>query len=276
MTSKDGEKRIMFKSLKGKILVSMIMLTSLCSLIFIGVSVYQIRTAVTNQMKNDGENLVTVINREISKYDLNERDKIDAVLKKIKSESKENIKYISLADINLNIVASSDSAGSTTATESSKGEKEDAVSSASTKESKNVAGNIKEGKSAGYIFKTESGEKVYNVSTAFYNGEKLVGTISIGISLNVMNEMITKNLIQTIIISLIVQVIAVIIGIIMSKRITTPITRIIDKLDDFSKGDFTIEFTNNKNDETRKLTDALNKSIFMIKQTLLEMKDKDF
>ncbi|MEG0773687.1 methyl-accepting chemotaxis protein [Clostridium sp.] len=258
----------MFKSLKMRILTSFIVLTFVCTLIFTAVSIYQIRSAVTNQMKNDGTNLVTVINREIGKYDFNDSKKIETILKEVKSQSKENIKYISLADTDLKIIASSDNEGS-----QDSGESTDAVTGASEQQSEEVAGSIKEGKSSGYIFETETGEKVYNVSTAFYQGEKLVGTISIGISLNVMNDMITASLKQIIIIALIVQALAIVVGVIMAKRITKPITNVIDKLDDFAKGDFTVEFNSNRNDETKKLADALNQSIYIIKQMLREMKD---
>jgi methyl-accepting chemotaxis protein len=260
----------MFKSLKAKILGSMILLTSICTIAFMSVSFFETKSAVTKQMENDGTNLVTIINREISSYDLSETGKIGEALKEIKTLSKENISYISLADTNLKIIASSD--GKTSSNSGSTGEGDaDAVSSAS-EENNSAVTDIKEGKSSGYVFKTENGDKVYNVSTPFYKGEKLVGTISIGISLGVMNKMITDSIIEIFIVSLIVLAITIIVGVIISKNITTPITDAIGKLDYFAKGDFTVEFSSKRNDETKKLTDALNQSIFMLKQMLRETK----
>ena len=113
---------------------------------------------------------------------------------------------------------------------------------------------------------------MYNVSTPFYEGDKLVGNISIGISLNAMNAMIASSMIQIIIVSLIVQIIAVILGLIISKNITTPIINVVNKLGDFSNGDFTVKFESNAKDETKKLTDALNKAIEMLKQMIIDTK----
>jgi methyl-accepting chemotaxis protein len=262
----------MFKSLKARILAVVISLTLGCTIIFTGFSIYETRKAVENQMKNDGINLVTIINRELGKQDLSNTGKIQELLKEIKVQSKDNLKYISLADINLKIIASSDENAVSTSGEKDDKNSADAVSSASTEEDSNVAGSIKEGKSTGYIFKMSNGDRVYNVSTPFYEGDKLIGTISIGISLNVMNKMITENMINIIIISLIVQAVATIVSIIMAKNITTPITKVIDKLDDFAEGDFTVKFESKRNDETRKLTNALNQSIFMLKQMLTDTK----
>ncbi|MBL4937534.1 HAMP domain-containing protein [Clostridium sp. YIM B02515] len=259
----------MFKSLKTKILASMFLLTLICTLTFMGVSYYEMRTAVTNQMKNDGENLVTVVNREVSKYNLSDGEKISEVLKEVKDQSKDNISYLSLSDTNLKVIASSDD-NFAAANKSDKST--DAVASASTENTAAVTGNIKQGKSTGYIYKTDKGDKVYNVSTPFYQGDKLVGNISVGISLNAMNSMIASSMIQIIIISLIVQFIAVILGIIISKNITTPIVNVVNKLDDFSRGDFTVKFESRTKDEIKKLTNALNKSVEMLKQMITDTK----
>lgn len=257
----------MFKSLKARILAYMVLLTLVCTITFMVVSFFTMRAAVTNQMKNDGANLVNVINREIGKQDLNDVEKISTILKEIKEQSKDNIKYVTLADPNMKIVASSDDDFKAV-----NGGKADAISSASVESSNNSMVTMKEGEAEGYTFTSETGEKVYNISTPFYEGDKLVGTISIGISLKLMNEMLTQNIIQALVIALLVQILTVILGILISKNITTPITNVVDKLDYFAKGDFTVEFESRRNDETRKLADALNQSITVLKGMLKETK----
>jgi methyl-accepting chemotaxis protein len=257
----------MFKSLKTKILVSVVALTSICTLTFMGVSFYAMTSAVTSQMESDGANLVTVINREIGKQDLKDTEKITDILKEIKDKGKGNIKYITLADTNMKVVASSDSEF-----KASNDKSTDSISSASVESNAGSVNAIEEGKTTGYTFKTESGEKVYNVSTSFYQGGNPVGTMSVGISLSLMNSMIAKSAMQVFIVALIVQALAVIVGIIISKTITTPITDTINKLDYFAQGDFTVEFSSKRNDETRKLTDALNQSISVLKLMLTETK----
>lgn len=258
----------MFKSLKSKIVAAMVLLVSICVLAFTTISIYEIRTTVTNQMKNDGASLAAVISREVGKYILTDTEDVEVILKEIKEQSNENIKYISFMDTNSNIIASSEGSASG----KDKGNNIDTDSSATVAVDESVEVSIQGRESSGYIFETSNGDRVYNVSTPFYKDNKLVGTIGIGISLNLMNSMIAQSLIQVVIMSLLVLLIAVIIGIIIAKNITTPITNAINKLDDFSKGDFTVEFSSNKNDETKKLADALNKSIALLKQMLIGIK----
>lgn len=253
----------MFNTLKRKILISIISLITICTMAYVGISFYSLKTAVTNQMKNDGTNLVTVINREISRYNFSEGNKIETVLKEIKNESKGNISYISLSNTNLKIVASTDNHSK---------ENADSTSTASVKEEDNIQGSIKEGKTSGYVFETENGNKVYNVSTPYYENNNLVGTISIGISLAGMNEMINEQIVQTSITALIILIISIIVSVFIAKNITVPITNVISSLDYFAEGDFTVEFNSNTKDETKKLTDALNKSIGILKEMIGETK----
>lgn len=257
----------MFRSLKAKILGAMIALTSVCTVTFMGVSFFTMKAAVTRQMENDGTNLVTVINREIGKQDLKDTEKITVILQEIKQKSKDNIKYITLSDTNLKVIASSDSDF-----KAAKNSEVDTVASATTESSSSTVA-VKEGESKGFIYKNGSGERVYNVSTSFYDGDKQVGTISVGISLSIMNSMLFRSGMQVFLITFAVQVFAVIVGIIISKNITTPISNIINKLDYFTDGDFTVEFESKTNDETRKLTDALNQSVSVLKGMLRETKE---
>ncbi|WP_418223739.1 methyl-accepting chemotaxis protein [Clostridium isatidis] len=268
----------MFKSLKAKIIGSMIMFTFVCALTFTFISVNEIRTTVTNQMKNDGANIATIINREIGEYVLKDTEKIEKIFKEIKEESQNNIKYISLVDKNTKIIASTESNLDTI---SSTSEVLDSVSSASKETSENGetegadidTNSVNKGQASGYIFVTEEGEKVYNVSTPFYENGELLGTIGIGIALNDMNNMITDSLEKIIITAISVMIIATIFGIVIAKNLINPIRDIISKLDYFSKGDFTVQFNSKKKDETRNLTDALNNSIVMIKNMIIETKE---
>jgi methyl-accepting chemotaxis protein len=263
----------MFKSLKSKIIASMITVTSVCVISFASISVYEIKETVTKQMKNDGANLANAINREVDQYILNDLKSVEKIFKQIKEQSNNNIKYISLIDENSNIIASSE------ILKSEENKNLDSVSSASKKGTSNEKDNkakdetMESEDSSGYFFETENGDKVYNVSTELYQNNKLIGTMGIGVSLSVMNSMIFESLIKIIIMSLVVIIIANILGILIAKNITDPIKKIIDKLDDSSKGDFTIEFEDdNKVDDTKKLTDALNKSIIMLKKMIVETK----
>lgn len=259
----------MFKSLKSKIIASMIMLTSICALAFTAISIYEIKATANNQMKNDGANIAIIINREIGQYILEDIEKVEKIFKEIKEESKDNIKYISLVDKNSTIIASSEKDTDTVSSAS----KETSVNVESEERSSKAINSGDEGQASGYIFETEKGEKVYNVSTPFYKNNELVGTIGVGISLNEMNSMITDSLIKVVFVAIIVMIIATIIGIIIARNITNPIKDIINKLNSFSRGDFTVKFYSNRKDKTQKLTNALNNSIVMLSNMILETKE---
>ncbi len=55
---------------------------------------------------------------------------------------------------------------------------------------------LKEGRTIGLIFKRTTGDKVYNVSTPFYEDGKVVGIINVGISLEGVNKLIKKVLLK--------------------------------------------------------------------------------
>ena len=123
-------------------------------------------------MKNDGSTLIANVSREITQYKVSDIGKIRSVFEKVTKESKGNITYVSIADTNMKVSISSD-----------------------------ISNVITEEKTSGFIFKTASGQKVYNVSTPFYEESKLVGTINIGISLENMYKLIGKGLMETLLLS---------------------------------------------------------------------------
>lgn len=201
-------------------------------------------------MKNDGSTLIATVSREIKDYKLSESNKIRDIFDKVASESKGNITYVSLADTNMNVLISSDKSTETKKNAGTSGSNTGNggvdVSTSATKQD-DISNVIKDEKTSGFIFQA-AGQKVYNVSTPFYEGSKLVGTVNIGISLQSMDKLITRGLMETLVISLLLQIIAIIFGLIISNNLTKPLNKIVVKLDDFSQGDFTVEFNSKGND----------------------------
>jgi methyl-accepting chemotaxis protein len=261
----------MFNSLKKKILATIIMLTFFCTVVFMLISYYEVRRAVIEQMKNDGSNLIANVSREITQYKVNDSDKIRRVFEKVTTDSKGNITYVSLADTNMKVSISSDKASENKkdvdTSKSSTGNASVDTVTAATKDG-DISNVIKEEKTSGFIFTTASGQKVYNVSTPFYEDSKLVGTINIGVSLESMYKLITKGLMETLIVSLLLQMVAIIFGVIISNNLTKPLNNIIGKLNVFSEGDFTVEFKSVGNDEMGKLTNGLNNSLSVLRNTI--------
>jgi len=268
----------MFNSQKRKILATIIFLTSLCTITFVIISYFNIQSAVISQMENDGTTLVGTISREIKGYKLDQKDEIIAIMKDVKKEGKGNISYVSIVDTNMKMVVSSDDVADAvvksednagTVKDPSKGS--DAVTAATTQG--DVSSVVKEEKTTGFIFKAPDGQKVYNVSAPFYEDSKLVGTINIGISLKNMYSVILKSVILSLLVSVGIQLLAIGLGLIISKNISSPLTKIVDKLEDFSAGDLTVIFESKNKDEIKKLTNGLNSSLYVLKNTISHIKD---
>ncbi len=260
----------MFNSLRKKILATIIILTLFCTIVFMGISYYEVKRVATEQMKNDGSTLIAAISREIKDYSLSDSFKIRDIFEKVASESKGNITYISIADTKMNVIISSNRSTETKSSVNTGKGGTDAAASA-TKQS-DISNVIKDEKTNGFIFQT-AGKKVYNVSTPFYEGSKLVGTINIGLSLDSMDNLITKGLMETFAVSLLLQIIAIMLGMIISSNLTKPINNIVGKLNDFSKGDFTVEFDSKGNDEIGRLTKGLNNSLYVLRNAISGVKD---
>ena len=268
----------MFNSQKGKILATVIFLTSLCTIAFVIMSYFTVKTAVIGQMKYDGTTLVGTISREISKYKLVDKEEILSIITDVKNEGKGNINYVSIVDTNMKMIVSSDDVKSSTVKkeENTEGEEKpseeaDAVSSAT--EQGDATSVVKEEKVSGFIFKAPDGQKVYNISSPFYEGSKLVGTLNIGISLKNMYSVIQKSIFRTLAVSLVIQLLALGLGLIISKNISMPLTKIVDKLQYFSKGDLTVSFESKSRDEIKKLTESLNDCVYILKNTIAHIKD---
>lgn len=268
----------MLNSQKKKLLATIIFLTSLCTIAFVVISYFNLQRAVISQMENDGTTLVGTVSREIKRYRLVQADEIVAIIKDVKKEGKGNIAYVSIVDTNMKMIVSSDdvSAGPVkkdvnVVVEQKPSQTSDTVSSATTQG--DVTSVVKEEKTAGFIFKAPDGQKVYNVSAPFYEDAKLIGTINIGISLKNMYSVILNSVIFTLLVSLGIQLIALVLGLIISKNISMPLTKIVDKLEVFSKGDLTVIFDSKSKDEIKKLTDGLNSSLYTLKNTISHIKD---
>ena len=162
-------------SLSGKILAVIIVITFICSVLFMCVSYFMIQRSVTTQMEGDGKTLVINMKRKIVKKNVTDLNQLQQIFQEIKEGSDGNIVYVSLSDGSSNVIVSDNS-------ELAKTEKSgsaDAVSSATS--SGNVTEVITNQATMGQMIKTPSGEKVYNISTDFTNGKEISGALNIGI-----------------------------------------------------------------------------------------------
>ncbi len=249
----------MYKSLTKRMLAVIILLIALCCASLIGVSYYVIQLSVTNQMKSDGTTLIQNIKREIKEEQVTSLATLQEIFGKLKDESNGNLEYVSLSDKNAQVIVSNDILVDSTSAGA------DAVSSATSEG--DVSEVLEQQTTMGQIITTANGEKVYNVSTDFALSEQISGALNLGISLKSMNNQIRQSLVITIILSLIIMVIAIVSGVIMARRIIQPIILMSNSLKTFSKGDFTVGFSNDRKDEIGEMGNALSE----MQQTLRSM-----
>lgn len=264
----------MFKSLRAKITLTMICMVTICTAIFTSISYYELKSSVEKQMKNGGRTLITTIRREIGKYKITNLKEIQILFQDVKKESEGNIAYISLSNNQSKILVSDSSILEThkenSVNGSSTNNEVDAVTSAS--KSEDVSEVVKDNKIDGEIIKTSEGLDVYNISAPLYTETGIVGVLNIGISLSDMNSQIANTLIVILACALIIELLTVLLASVISGTLTKPIQKIVSQLDSFSKGDFTILFHCKSKDEIRNLTNSLNSSVEILKNTISTVK----
>ena len=185
----------MFNSVRKRINIGFITITLLCILSITALSIYQMIQIGQNQMENDGTTIVSAVQADISDFSTTkDLDKITKEFKDIKNESK-GISYISAIDNNCKIIAHDD----------------DSMVGKSSDRSK-FAKVLDEGKIDGFMFERPTKEIVYNVSAPIKENGKIVGAVSVGLSLDTMNAITKKGTWLLVIVSLVILAIAIAIG----------------------------------------------------------------
>lgn len=231
-----------------KILFAVGVLIIITSLSFTLVSYFEIKRAVTAQMKSDGTTLIINIKREINKGNIKELENLQKIFQEIKTESEGNIAYVSLSDENSLLIVSDSMISSSSEV--------DAVTHASSKGDVNqvVTNQVTQGQ----ILEMSTGEKVYNLSTSFTYGDGQSGALNLGITLDNMYNEIKLSLIDTFLISSLIMLISIIIVSIVARKMIMPITTMSQQVKQFASGDFTTDFKARSNDEIGEMSSSLN------------------
>lgn len=216
-------------SLRKKISFFVIFLVILCSLSYMAVSFFVVKKAVTAQMKNDGQMLITTIKRELIKGNVTELVEMQKVFKEMKEEGNGNIAYISLSNSKSEVFLTDEKIME------SMDKGVDGVSSATVGGDVNKV--ITEASTTGNILIMPDGTKVYNISTGLdYNKETC--SLNIGISLVTMYTEIKSSFIDMGIVALFIIIVAAVFAIFLSNGLLKPISLISEHIKLYSKGDF--------------------------------------
>lgn len=235
-------------TLKRKIRVIIILVVLACSLAYITLAFFVIQKAVSVQMKNDGQTLITTIKREMIQNNVTQLKDIQQVFMEIKQMSNGNISYISLSDANSKVFLTDEEIVETD-------EQVDAVSSAT------LGGEVLDlaqtQETFGDFLTMSDGTKVYNISTNYqYNQEAC--SLNIGISLISMNQEIRYAILEMSIIGMIIMLVAILLAIIPTTKIIKPILAMSEDLRLYTKGDFRKSTVVKSKDEIEDMSHALN------------------
>ncbi len=267
----------MFNSLFKKILSIFTGIVLVSSFLFTGIAIYEVRETVMQQMENDGRAMAAFIRQELLERKLTDLNRISEQFFGLKQASNGNLLYISLSDSRYNVVASSDygSAGGTDAipgaTASGDTSPEATSSATGTKPAKGGIDALTSATNA-IVSRTDKGVPVLNVSIPFEADFMGAGSVNVGISLKPLNQRINNTIINIVVFSLGILFVAILLGALFARSLTKPIVSVVDKLDSFSKGDFTVEFRSTTRDEIKRLTNAMNHSVNTLRNTILSMK----
>lgn len=247
----------MFRSVRRRINVGFIVVTMLCILSITTLSIYQTKQIAEKQLKNDGVTIVSAVHTDINEYSINkDLDKITRELKDIKSKSNNSITYVSVIDNNCKIIAHED----------------DSMVGKSSDRSK-FTKILDEGKIDGFMFIRPTGDTVYNVSMPIEENDKIVGAVSVGLSLDNMKEIEKKGYETSAMVSLVIIAISIAIGSMISSNISRPLKSIQNKMKRLADGDFTVKFHAKSNDEIGQLMTTLGFVVNQVREMMVRIKD---
>lgn len=214
----------MFKSIRKNLIFNFVVMATIILIINTTFSSYQIITGLQNQMKYDGSNLANIIKTSIENAGIDNIGKIQSIVDETYDQSEGNLFYIGVTLPNRTLIAGT--------SKDSIGQKID---------SKELESVFK-GNTESYMFKWKN-TPAYDVTVPIKQGEKVVLSVSVGISVNNMENAIRSGIVKAIIVSIIILMIVTAFGIIIGKRIGEPIESLERTLGEVGKGDLTAEYT---------------------------------
>jgi methyl-accepting chemotaxis protein len=203
--------------------------------------IYEMINGIQNQMKADGITLANNVRANIENSGIKEVAKIQDIIDATYKYADGELLYIGVVTKDKTLVAGT--------SKDSIGEKIDSVG----------LDSVFEGKTGSYMYDWK-GTKAYNVGIPIKDGNDVVYSLSIGISIVNMEKTIESTIIKIIICAILVLLLAAIAGIYIGKRIAKPIEIIKDAIEEAGEGNFTADYEIKGKDEIAKLATASTKT----------------
>ncbi|MCY6484482.1 methyl-accepting chemotaxis protein [Clostridium aestuarii] len=232
----------MLNTIGKKIVVAFILVTTVAVVLVTSLFIHRSTGMLKKQMNDSGALVGTIARKSIDKYKISDSEDISNVLRKIKEESNNGIKYIALDDKNNNIIAHTES---------------NLIGNKDNEEFEKVE-KVLNGKTIGDFYTRNNDEEVYEVLMPFYDGNSIEGILIVGISLDSLNKISRQGFIESVWITLIVILAAAIAAVFLARDITKPLKLISKRMEKVAEGDFTVEFHAKADDEIGKLMKSLN------------------
>lgn len=243
----------MFNSIRKRLIFNFVLIAAIIILSCTSFFTYQMINGIESQMESDGITLSNNIRANIEKAGIKNIDKIQDIIDGIYEQADGKLWYIGVVSKDKTLVAgtSKDSIG-----QKIEGEEIERVF---------------QGKISGSIYEWK-GTPAYNVGVPIKDGNNVLYSLSVGISIDNMQKTIRDTIITSVIYAALVLILAAIAGIVIGKRIAKPIESIKATVERVGEGDLTAEYEVTGKDEIGRLAAASKESTKNIRELVRKTK----
>lgn len=224
----------MFNSIRKRLIFNFVLIAAIIILICTSFFTYEMIDGIQNQMKVDGIILANNIRANIEKEGIKNTDKIQDVIDGIYENADGELCYVGIVSQDKSIVA---------------GTSKDSIGE---KVSSSELDSVFEGKTSGNIYEWK-GTPAYNVGVPIKDGNNVIYSLSVGISIDNMEKAIRSAIIKSIVYAIAALILAAFAGIFIGKRIAKPIESIKETVEKIGGGDLTAEYQVTGKDEIGRL-----------------------
>jgi methyl-accepting chemotaxis protein len=243
----------MFNSIRKRLIFNFALMALVIILVSTSFTTYQMITGIQNQMKYDGITLANNIKTDIENIGIDNIDKIQSLISEAHEHSEGNLYYIGVVSQDKVLVAGT--------SKDSIGEKIDT----------DELDSVFKGNTASFMNEWQ-GTPAYNVAVPIKEGDNVVSTLSVGISVANMQKYITNGIIKSIVVGIITLILAIITGTILGRQIAKPIESIKDTMEKIGNGDLTVEYSVTGNDEIGRLASVSNETTKNLRELVRKIK----
>jgi len=243
----------MFKSIRKNLIFNFVVMSAIILITNTTFSTYQMIAGLQNQMKYDGGNLANIIKISIENAGIDNISKVQAIVDETYDHSEGNLFYIGVTLPDKTLIAGT--------SKDSIGQKID---------SKELESVFK-GKTEAFMSEWKN-TPAYNVTVPIKQGEKVVLSVSVGISVNNMEDTIKSSIMKSIISGIIILIMVTIAAIIIAKRIAEPIESMEVTVGEIGKGDLTTEYKVKGKDEIGRLAYTSNETTKSLRVLIKKIK----